>query len=109
MVRMQLAVDRRAGVPFEEAWEYATRGAKYDHDTTHRREQKQALEDTKWAWELAWRREEIPGGPALAALADALALFEDRAPVAPPEWAGAKVSARKANPDGYRFNQRRAA
>ena len=77
-LRERLAVARRQGIPFDEAWEALLNGyrgnrIKFPHSTVERREWRAVLEEDRPVWEAAFHGEEVPGGAALARLFDALA------------------------------------
>jgi hypothetical protein len=71
-LREFLAVAKRQGIPFEQAWESAWGRLKMPHATHHRRQYREAMAETRWAFEHAYHGRDVPGGRALLLLAEAL-------------------------------------
>jgi hypothetical protein len=62
IVRQTLAAQRRAGADFTDAWKLAMRMA--------RKEDRNALRETRGAWERAYNREGFYSGASFSMLAD---------------------------------------
>jgi hypothetical protein len=52
--RQSIAYCRRLGWAFAIAWDEAWKACKWPHDTTHRRDWKVAMEETRGEWEAAY-------------------------------------------------------
>lgn len=72
-VRRLLAVSKLNARPFEEAWTEALRRALFPHDSHHRHAYMEALTATKEAFRAGYEGREVPGGPQLLGIVDALA------------------------------------
>lgn len=59
-MRMMLAAHREEGLGFDLAWRKAWRRIKWPWDTTHRRQWKATLEESKGTWEECYDR--VPEG-----------------------------------------------
>ena len=55
-MRELLAASRRAGVNFDRAWSTAWTQVRWPHDTEHRRQWKELLEDDRSSWQQAYER-----------------------------------------------------
>lgn len=73
-VGASLAVAKRQAVSFDIAWRAAIRAVRWPQLTVTRRSDKAALTEMRWAFELGYRGEEVPGGAAVVAL---LAMVRD--------------------------------
>lgn len=59
------------------AWAWAWQRVKNPHATHERRGYKEAIADTRWAWEAAYRNEDVPHAGSLARLLEVLDILRD--------------------------------
>ena len=69
-MREQLARRRRAGVPFDMAWEAAYARIRWPHENPTRRQHKEALLGAKEEWRAAYEQRETPLSRALRAVTE---------------------------------------
>lgn len=71
-IREYLALAKRQRIPFDQAWDWAFGRVRWDHNTPRRRQAKETIQQMRWAVELAYRNEPVPGGPLLLRLLERL-------------------------------------
>jgi hypothetical protein len=106
-LRQFLTVARRQGFPFEQAWEWALERVRWPHATKHRHAYKDAIAETRWAYEAAYHGRDVPGGKGLVALEELLSFERDELRGQVVRAPAVVVSGKPAAKSGIRFNEHR--
>ena len=77
-LRQYLAVGKRQGWPFGRAWNWSVQRLRQPHDYRHRQDWYAVVPAMRWAFELAYRDEDVPGGAAAVKLMEHIADEDDR-------------------------------